>query len=455
MARQPSTQLAANAQRFWARRLSHALVRRDTSLDEEPLRAQSRSMAAGCVLAAIVVAGCGVMAVVKPRGVPASSPILVARESGAMFVRVDATLHPVANLASARLVARTPAVPVVVAERSLATLERGPRLGIPGAPDAIGASLGEPAWTVCDTDRTVVRVGAAAPALDPARTVLVTPRGETATTTYLLYDGVRAEIDLRERAVARALRLDGVVPLPVSRALLDSLPEVPAVTAPRIAGAGTPGPPSVGGLPVGTVVRVARADADEFHVVLADGLQGIGAVAADVIRIAYRGADEIATVGPAEVATSPAVERLAVRDFPGSAAAPVGAADGVAVCAHWQPGTASTVLTGAPALLDRTGVTDLAQADGAGPRVDAVAMPAGGTVYARSVGASGTGVPDGPRFLVTESGVVFGIADDDAATALGVTGPPGAAPWPIMAALPAGPELGTAAASVARDVPVA
>lgn len=452
MARQPSTQLAANAQRFWARRLSHALVRRDTSLDEEPLRAQSRSMAAGCVLAAIIVAGCGVVAVVRPRGVPDSAPILIARESGAMFVRVDETLHPVANLASARLVARTAAVPVVVAERALATLERGSRLGIPGAPDSIGSPLGDPAWTVCDDDRTVVRVGGPPPPYDPRRTVLVTPRGESATITYLIYDGVRAEVDLRERAVARALRLDGVVPKPVSRALLDSLPEVPAVTAPRIAGAGAPGPVSVG-LPIGTVVRVVRAEVDEFHVVLADGLQRIGVVAADVIRIAYRGADEIATVGPAEVAASPAIEQLPVHDFPGSSAVPVGAADELSVCVHWQPGAASTVLTGAH--LDDAGVTPLAQADGGGPRVDAVAIPAGRTVYARSVGASGTAAAGGPRFLVTDSGVVFGITDDDAASALGLPGPPGVAPWPIMAQLPAGPELGAAAASVARDVPVA
>ena len=451
MVRQPSARLAASAQRFWTRRLSHALVSRNADLDEEPHRAQARALMAGCLLAAIIVAGAAVLAVVKPQGVPGSAPIVIARETGAMYVRVDDTLHPVANLASARLVARTAAIPAVVAERSLATLPRGPRLGIPGAPDAIGTPLPDPAWTVCDTDQTTVAVGAAAPPFDPARTVLVRPRGESAATTYLLFDGVRAEVDLRERAVARALGLDGLVPVPVSRALLDSVPEVPAVTAPRIAGAGIPGPASVGGLPVGTVVRVARADADEFHVVLADGVQPVGAVAADVIRTAYRGAGDIATVSPAAVAATTVVATLPVDEFPSSTQIPVSSADGLAVCLYWQPGGArAAVLTGDPADLERPPA--LAQADGDGPRVDGVAVASGRSVDARSVGVSAGVESGGPRFLVTDGGVVFGVADDDAAAALGLGDRPGAAPWSILAQLPAGPELSVAAASVPRDV---
>ena len=40
-----------------------------------------------------------------------------------------------------------------------------------------------------------------------------------------MYDGWRAKVDLRNRAVVRALKLDGVIPRPVSRALLDATPE--------------------------------------------------------------------------------------------------------------------------------------------------------------------------------------------------------------------------------------
>jgi type VII secretion protein EccB len=440
--------LAVSAQRFRARRLAHVLVCRDTSFDDEPLRAQNRSLVAGAVLAVILVAGCAILAVIRPQGVPDAAPILLARESGAMYVRVDGTVHPVLNLASARLISRTAAAPVVVAERALERLQRGPRLGIPGAPDAIGQPLDDATWTVCDTDRTLVAAGTPPPPLDPTRTVLATARGESATTTFLLYDGVRARVDLRERAVARALHLDGVVPVPVSRALLDTLPEVPAVTAPVITGAGAS---SVGGLPVGAVVRVARADADELHVVLADGLQRVGAVAAEVIRAAYRGTDDIPTIDPSAVAASPIVTILPVGEFPGSTRTPIGAADEVAVCVHWTPGE-TVVLSGDSQAVGASVGTALAQADGTGPRVDAVAVPAGRSVYVRSVGATGAASSDGPRFLVTDAGIVYGVPDDDAATALGLTEPAATAPWPILTQLPAGPELAIAAASVAWDV---
>lgn len=451
MARHTPTRLAASAQRFWTRRLTHTLVLGDASLDEEPLRTQNRSLVAGAVLAVIVVAGCAVLAVIRPQGVPDSAPILLARESGAMFVRVDATVHPVANLASARLISHAAAVPVIVSERALARLARGPSLGIPGAPDAIGQPLVEAPWTVCDAERTVVSAGGAPPPFDPTRTVLATPRGESASTTFLLYDGVRARVDLRERAVARALRLDGVVPVPVSRALLDTLPEVPPVTAPSIPGAGAP---SATGPPVGSVVRVARTDADEFHVVLADGLQRVGAVAAEVIRAAYRGTGEIATIDPAAVAASRSVDTLSIAEFPSSTTTPVGVADGLAVCVAWRPGGAA-VLTGDTARLNTTGGIALAQADGDGPRIDAVVVPGGRSVYVRSVGATGSALTDGPRFVVTDSGVVFGVADTDAATALGLGDRVGTAPWSILARLPSGPELSIAAASAARDIPSA
>ena len=105
-------------------------------------------------------------------------------------------------------------------------------MGIPGAPTTIGEPLRGQAWTVCDDDRTVVAVGPSdVDRLDSSRPVLVTPRGESAATTYLLYDGQRAAVDLRNVAVVRALRLDGVVPVPVSRTLLDLVPEVPAIAA--------------------------------------------------------------------------------------------------------------------------------------------------------------------------------------------------------------------------------
>jgi type VII secretion protein EccB len=453
--------MQSSAQRFLVRRLEHALVRRDVAMHDDPLRSQTMSFVAGAVLAVIVVAACVVVAVVRPHGTVGSARIVLVRESGALYVLIGETWHPAANLASARLITRSADEPRVVGERALDGIQRGPAVGIPGAPDPVGAPQAWDVWTVCDGADTVVAAGSgSSPAdrFDPDRTVLVTPRGEGPALTYLLYEGRRARVDLRETAVVRALRLDRIVPQPVSRALLDTLPEVAPITVPRIEGVGEAGPSAVGE-PVGSVVRVLGAAGTEHYVVLTDGMQRIGEVAADVIRFARAESTAVApTVAPAAVAVTQLVDRLPVADFPAHARPAVGASSHL-VCARWHAGTAeapstTTVLVGAALPADADTVT-LAQADGAGPRVDRVRLPRGRSSYVASTPILGPGGGTGPRHLVTDAGVVSGVRDDAAATALGLPDDPIAAPWPVLAWLPCGPELAIADASVARDALVA
>jgi type VII secretion protein EccB len=455
MTQRPPARIRASAQRFLTRRMEHALVCHDDTIDDAPLRAQSRSLAAGCVLAAIVVAGCALLSVVRPQGTPGQAPIIMARESGAVYVRVGDTWHPAFNLASAHLAARSAAAPVVVAESSVAGLKRGSTIGIPGAPPSLGVPLPATPWSVCDGNRTVVVAGPS-PARGSNRLVLVTPRGESAATTYLLYDGWRAAVDLRDRAVVQALHLDGVDPISVSRALLDIVPEAPAVATPPVPGFGAAGPQALGGNGIGTVLRVVRTGSDEFYVVLADGVQRIGEVAADVIRFGYRGPAELPTVTPAEIARVPAVTGLPVGRFPPNASPPVGAQTGAVVCAQWNPGdadapTTTAIFTDRATTLDGLRAGEFVQADGSGPLVDGAVLPAGRTGYLRSARTFGDDGATGPRFLVTDSGVAYGVRDDDAAKYLGLTAPPEPVPWSILAHLPAGPELSTDAASVLRD----
>jgi hypothetical protein len=66
MARQPNTKLHVSGYRFLLRRMEHALVRRDVRMLDDPLRAQSLSLIAGCVLAVIAIAGCAIVAFVRP-----------------------------------------------------------------------------------------------------------------------------------------------------------------------------------------------------------------------------------------------------------------------------------------------------------------------------------------------------------------------------------------------------
>src|SRR5262249_19596914 len=186
----------------------------------------------------------------------------------ALYVRIGDTVHPVLNLASARLIAGAPANPEAVSMSAISNSKGGPLVGIPGAPATIAPPLGEheSGWAVCDdaTSTTVIAGAVFGDGLASGHSVLVTPRSESAATTYLLYDGWRAKVDLRNRAVVRALKLDGVTPRPVSRVLLDSTPEAPAITAPHIPDAGLRSP--VPAFPAASVVPAAGGAATQNYV---------------------------------------------------------------------------------------------------------------------------------------------------------------------------------------------
>ncbi|MGV0834214.1 type VII secretion protein EccB [Mycolicibacterium thermoresistibile] len=451
MGRQPVTRLQVSGYRFVLRRLEHALVRADARMLDDPLRAQSLALIAGAVLTAVAVTGCAVLAVLRPAGHLDSAPIVMERDSGALYVRVGDTLHPALNLASARLVARTPADPQPVTADALARADRGPVVGIAGAPTLLGRPLSAPqaTWTICDGQRTALRVGTPLDGDRLATGQAVVVRSAGGVGTYLLYNGARAAVDPRDTAVVRALRIDHVVPQPVSDALLDAIPELPALTAPHIPAAGAPGPAPLSGIPVGSVVRLMRTDTPEYYAILADGVQRIGRIAADLIRFtSAQPHREIATVSAGAIAALPVVDELPVTTFPDR----IEATSSPVLCAQWddvadRPKTTLLLRDSMP----RGDEVVLAQADDAGPRVDAVGFTGGQYAYVRATGLTGDGGVAGSLFLVTDAGVVFGVHDEQAAAWLGLPDVALAAPWPMVARLPRGPELSAQTASISRD----
>ena len=68
--------------------------------------AQLVNLLAGCLLAIVALVGCAVLAVLRPQPSLGNAPIVMGKQSGALYVRVGKTLHPVLNLASARIEAR-------------------------------------------------------------------------------------------------------------------------------------------------------------------------------------------------------------------------------------------------------------------------------------------------------------------------------------------------------------
>ncbi|OBB06934.1 type VII secretion protein EccB [Mycobacteriaceae bacterium 1482268.1] len=453
MARQPTTRLHVSGYRFLLRRMEHALLRGDLRMLHDPMRSQSMAFTAGCVLAVVIVAAFAILAFLRPSPGLGDAAIVMSRDSGALYVRVGDTWHPVMNLASARLVAGNAAVPRTVSAADVEKVKRGPLLGIPGAPSVVARPLSEQesTWTVCDnTTATVIAGPVNVGRRDRQPNVLVTARSESAATTYLLYDGWRAAVDLRNPGVVWALRLDNVEPLPVSRALLEAIPEAPPIAPPHIAGAGRPG--VIAGSRVGTVLRVMRVDGNDYFVVLAEGIQHIGEVAANLIRVSdVDGKRDITTVSPDVVGSAPMVNSLAVSSFPSRAGETTGKADPGVLCAQWLPNGSKTVLWKGDSLPVSVRPTELAQRDDDGPNIDEVVMPSGRSAYVRATGLTGAGDDGGPLYLVADSGVIFGLRDEATAHIVGAEGDPVAAPWPVLSRLPRGPELSRDSALVARD----
>ena len=449
MARYPNSRLQLSGHRFLLRRLERAVLLGDAA-DDDPVRRQPLSLAVGALVAVLVMAGCALLGWLRPPAGLGDGLILMDRVSGALYVRVDGTVHPVLNLASARLIAGVSDDPRPVAATDLANAKRGPLLGIPGAPGPIGAALSaqESAWTVCDDAVTTVIAGpvvtdGAVPGLAPDEAVLVS---SVSGTTYLLYDGRRAVVDPTDPVTVRALHLEDRIPRPASPALLSVIPEAPVITAPDIPDAGSPGPQSLSGFMVGDVVRVERADGTEYFVILAGGVQRIGAVAADLIKFASARPDtDITAVAPTAISDVPILGALPVAEFPDRIGPPL-TGDVAVLCASWAAGRVA-IRAGAGSPIGEGHVpVVLAQADGGGPAVDAVFMPPGRSAY---VGVRDTDVTGS---LVADTGVRYPVADGDTARILGLADGPVPAPWQLVAMLPSGPELRRAAALVARDV---
>lgn len=416
--RQPTTWLRVSAHRYLLRRIECALLGEAMCPPGPRLRLPSASLVAGCAVTALALAGCVVMGLLRPHVALDRAQIVMVRDSGALFVRVGDVWHPVPNLASARLIAGTAADPQPVHAADLERGKRGPLLGIPGAPQFVGGPLParDLAFSMCDSGGASTTAivghlaGDAVVRLPSGRAVLAAPA--SGSPAYLLYDGHRAIVDLADAAVVRALRLEGRPPRLVSQALLNAIPEAPPISAPRIRGLGGPAP-ALPGFRIGSVLRITRADGDEYYAVLAAGVQRIGQVAADLVRFGdAQGTVNPVTVAPEAIGAAPVVAELPVAGFPDRAPTLTDSAG--TLCASWddgRPGPPGVALLAGNRLPVPPGraAAALAQADGPGPALDAVYVPPGRSAYVRAGERAGT------RYLIVDTGVRFAVHDDDAA----------------------------------------
>ncbi len=475
MPSKPTTRWQVSGYRFLVRRMEHALVRRDVRMLHDPMRAQTRAYVVGLVLGLVVLAGCGILALLRPQDKIGDSKILIAKESGGVYVVVDNVVHPALNLASARLAAGEASKAAIVKESELGKKPRGQLIGIPGAPSSILYDKGGKGrtWTVCDqlksdgsADLTTSvlagdpNLGAKASKVEDGKAMLV--KGKDA--TYLVYDGKRARVKMDDPAVTHALGITNLTPRTISEGLLNAIPEVLPIITPVIDNPGGTPPYNVSGHKIGDVVQVFN-EPNQNYVVLQDGLQEISALTAQVIRNFYPTLMNGTTIQSTDKVYAPQVQTLKVQDYPRDRPTLITAKDQPVSCMSWKPIAGATdnadataraeltLLTGIDLPIpDKAKMVDLAQADGAGPNADTVFIPPASGAYVQSTGIEPNSRRKDSLFYIADTGVRYGIKNADAVKALGleeVTAEP--APWPIVGLLAGGPTMGREEAMVAHD----
>lgn len=484
MPAQLTTKAQVNGYRFLLRRLDHALVRRDVRMLHDPMRSQSRSLMVGAVLGLIIVAGAAILGFLRPQGAIGDALIVSGKQSGAMYVVVEGqgekTLHPVLNLASARLIAGEAQTPKSVKDDKLGALPRGPLLGIPGAPAAMpGSSQGSSSsWTLCETTR-LSATGSAAGATGGVTTAIV---GTLATgdrigvvgaddamlmrrddKTYLVYQGTRAEVDLDSSVLARTLGTSGQQVRPIGSAVLGATTPVPPLAVPTIDRAGEPGPGKLSNVPIGGIISVTgvqSAGQESLYVVLADGVQRVSEFTAELLRNAdSHGMREIAVLAPDALDQMPILHTLPVDSFPERKPRILSAEDAPVACVNWRkdPGTAGTPGKSVDGPAERATVTmlagtelplaesshpvELATADGTGDRMDSVYLPPTTGEYVQVTGTEPGSLRRDSLFYVADNGIRYGIPDAATAAVLGLGGSPKLAPWSVVGQLVPGPTL--------------
>jgi type VII secretion protein EccB len=475
MAKPPVTRMQLDAYRFGQRRLESALALRDPVLLHEQIRGQRRIVATGLILALLVA--CGLLAYIHlshKDGWVGKSIILNSR-SGQMYVVIHQPdrLVPVPNLAAGRLVlaaASDPksgltglaggsdtghAEPQDVDPQQLLHAPVTPTSALYGAPGVNLPGADTPAaeqrpWALCDDTRarttTVLDGIGATSALGPRDGVVVANQGDdyllTGNKAYKIQPGAAAAYDLKDAMVS---------PPPIADNVLALIPKGPELR-PLILNVGGRGATSGGSLGNGDVVRVNRpGEGGQYYVVAQGRLALVSGPVAQLLRIGA-GQDVSQPAPVMSLDQSNAYPHIKIDGLDGYPQYVPRMHPGAVLCWQWGDRGANPTLSTAdtiPAPANQP-ITQLAQADGAGPGLDSVSLPSGVAINVSAVPGADPSARQG-YWLVAPNGVAYPIADTRTAQALGLSDPI-LAPVDALNALVQGPPLSYADATRTVDV---
>lgn len=281
------------AHRLMSQRASLALISGEPDHPELPMRRMNIAAFSGIMIGILCMAAFGIYGVIRPggaTGLEKAGMLIVEKETGARYVWCEnGKLCPVSNYVSARLVAgaddksrRT------VSTASLKEFQRGPTIGIPGAPNTLPkpGDLTQAPWAVCV--RTVEGTS-----LGRRSLVTLTAGREVGGTPLKAGQALTVQADgqnwllwrnTRMRMPPYALATLGATPVQIAGKWLNSVTQGPDFAAPKIPGLGQNATGPAGKARVGQVFNLSTASgSSSSFVLLADGLAPITPIQRDLL----------------------------------------------------------------------------------------------------------------------------------------------------------------------------
>jgi len=464
----------AQAYRFVLNRVHSALLRGEPDSPEPPLRRIWVATFASIMVAVLVVAGFGILGLLRPGGKQGwrhARVLVVERETGTRYVYdpADGALHPVLNYTSARLILNAPDITVqMFSRRSLADAPRGATRGLPNLPDALpdAAGLVRGPWTVCNRPSSpspaVVAISVGFPAagtrLGPGSALLVRASGDR---QYLVWNDTRLEIS-NPRNAATALGFASA-PIDVADTWVNAVPPGPDLAPPAVPDRGASTTYQVAGQQrrIGQVFKVPAEGGlpERYWLALANGLAPIADTAALLLLGDYPGewpayGNETPQAIPVQRADINAAGRSPTEvtpdGFPDTVPAlanpPAGSTQ--TVCAAYADTSGSSTAVAisvepeVPGLLARTG----------GPATGgSVLLPPGAAAVIRLLPHDGQ--DSDSIYLVADTGALYPVPSKDVLAVLGYGGvTPVPVPGGIVGLIPTGPALDPGRANAAVPV---
>lgn len=418
------------AHTFTAQRLVSALVDRDPDNPQPPLRRVGTGMFIGVMLGILVLAGFGVVGLIKPgssKNWRTDNTIVVTSDSGEVLVYLGGKLYPAYNITSAKLASGGGDVKSVKSS-SLRDFPRERPIGIKQAPTQLPersalvsypirvCSVTAPAGTTgggtsassTQSRATTVELGQGE--VPPNSTAFVARADGSNGKEYLVADGTAYEMPNHAVAIQLGFGEQAVRP---GNAFLGALPKGPPLTPIEIPGEGERAQRPVSGVDptVGTLMHVEGPSATTWYVLLADGLSEISPLEAAVLTATNGKKSQPIKAGEANEARNSRVRYAGRQGMPAQLPqrTPIAAIESTSVCASWPAaGQSPRIAFGAPAP-----AVDRRSADPA--LADTVVQPSLRGALVRQDGAVG---PADPGTLIV-GGLRYGLADADSKNALG------------------------------------